>query len=153
VRKPTGRGPSRPIDPRRAPGPVRRTGPDPFAIGLIVVSGVVVLGVILLALMQNRGAANNTTNPQSQAGPTVPPDLTATAIAFATQTRPEVLPHVSVTEAKTLYDANDARFIDVRVPEQYAAGHIQGAANIPYTDVGERVAEIPRTGNVIVYCQ
>jgi 3-mercaptopyruvate sulfurtransferase SseA len=105
--------------------------------------------------MQNRGTAGSTTpaNPQTQAGPTVPPDLTATAIAFATQTRPEVLPHVTVTEAKGLFDANDAKFIDVRVKEQYAAGHIQGAVNIPYTEVGQRVAEFPRTGNVIVYCQ
>ena len=103
--------------------------------------------------MQNRGTTGTTTNPQTQAGPTVPPDLTATAIAFATQTRPEVLPHITVTEAKALFDANDAKFIDVRVADQYAAGHIRGAANIPYTDVGQRVAEIPRTGNVIVYCQ
>jgi 3-mercaptopyruvate sulfurtransferase SseA len=101
--------------------------------------------------MQNRGATGTATAPQ--AGPTVPPDLTATAIAFATVTRPEVLPHVTVTEAKALYDANDAKFVDVRVKEQYALGHIAGADNIPYTEVAERVAEFPRVGNLIVYCQ
>ena len=153
VQRTPGRGPSRPIDPRRAPGAPKRSGPDPFAVGLITISGIVVLAVILLALMQNRGATTTATNPQSPPVATVPPDLTATAVAFATQTRPEVLPHISLTDAKSLYDANSARFIDVRVADQYAAGHIKGAENIPYNDVGKRMAEIPRAGNVIVYCQ
>ena len=156
VRKPPGRGPSRPVDPRRAPGAPKRTGPDPFAVGLIAVSAVVVLAVVLLALLQNRGTSGTATNPQPQqppAGQNVTPDMTATAIAFATQSRPEVLPHITVTDAKALYDAENATFIDVRVASQYALGHIAGATNIPYGEVGQRVSEFPRAGNVIVYCQ
>ena len=131
----------------------RRSGLDPFATGLIAVSAVVVFGVLVLALMQNNSAPGTTTNPQAQAGPTAPPDLTATAIAFATQTRPEVLPHVTLAEAKALFDANDAKFVDVRVKTEYAKGHIQGAVNVPYNEVQQRVAEFPRAGTVIVYCQ
>jgi 3-mercaptopyruvate sulfurtransferase SseA len=114
----------------------------------------VVLAVVLFSLMQNRGTTPGATpDPNTQAGPTVPPDLTATVIAFATQSRPEVLPHIELTEAKALYDANDAKFIDVRLKDQYAAGHIQGAVNIPVAEVRDRANEIPRSGNVVVYCQ
>ena len=153
VQRTTRRGPSRPIDPRKAPGAPKRTGLDPFAIGLIAVSGIVVLAVIVLAFMQNRGTPNVAATPGPQAGVTVAPDLTATAIAFATQTRPEVLPHITLADAKALYDANNAKIVDVRTNDQYALGHIAGAANVPHNEVGTRLAEFPRSGNLIVYCQ
>jgi rhodanese-related sulfurtransferase len=41
--------------------------------------------------------------------------------------------------------------IDVREPDEYAAGHISGAANIPSDQVPERLAEIPRNRLVVTY--
>ena len=40
--------------------------------------------------------------------------------------------------------------IDVRPPADYAAGHIQGAKNIPAYELGSLA--VPRDGKVVVYC-
>jgi rhodanese-related sulfurtransferase len=43
--------------------------------------------------------------------------------------------------------------LDVRTPEEYAAGHVPGAVNIPYDQVGTRLSEIPKTDEVVLYCR
>ena len=42
--------------------------------------------------------------------------------------------------------------IDVRTPEEFAAGHIPGAVNIPYDVVATRVSEIDAPNGVALYC-
>ncbi|MFO1407567.1 MAG: rhodanese-like domain-containing protein [Steroidobacteraceae bacterium] len=42
--------------------------------------------------------------------------------------------------------------VDVRTPEEYAAGHIPGAVNIPYDQVAKRLSEIPKDDEVVLYC-
>jgi hypothetical protein len=150
------RGPSRPVDPRRAPGrPVRR-GPDPFAIGLIGVSTALVLVIGILILLNNNqqppvaGVPNQpaVTVSGGQAGV---PNATQTAIAFANDTAN--LARITAPEAKALVEANNATIIDVRPKVSYDTQHIKGATNIPYTDTQARLSEYPKTGNLIVYCQ
>jgi hypothetical protein len=149
------RGPSRPVDPRRAPGrPVRR-GPDPFAIGLIGVSTALVLIIAILILLNNNqqpvaGVPNQpaVTVSGGQAGV---PNATQTAIAFSNDTAN--LARITAPEARALVEANNATIIDVRPTEGYAAKHVKGATNIPYTDTQARISEYPKTGNLIVYCQ
>lgn len=41
--------------------------------------------------------------------------------------------------------------IDVRSPEDYAAGHIPGAENIPADELERHLAEIPKDKPVVVY--
>ena len=45
--------------------------------------------------------------------------------------------------------------LDVRTPEEYAAGHVPGAINIPHTELAARVAELAdaRDRDVVVYCK
>lgn len=43
--------------------------------------------------------------------------------------------------------------LDVRTPEEYAAGHVPGAVLIPHGQVAARVGELDRTRPVIVYCR
>lgn len=43
--------------------------------------------------------------------------------------------------------------LDVRSPGEFAAGHVPGAINIPHDRIGERLAEVPRDKDVILYCQ
>ena len=43
--------------------------------------------------------------------------------------------------------------IDVRPPEEYAAGHLPGAINVPIADLKERMSELPRRREVIAYCR
>ena len=43
--------------------------------------------------------------------------------------------------------------VDVRTPQEYASGHIPGAANIPVDDLRSRLGELPRDREIDVYCQ
>lgn len=50
-------------------------------------------------------------------------------------------------------DGEDALILDVRSADDYAAGHVQGAINVPYgVDVAEALDKIPTDKTVYVYC-
>ncbi|NIP78134.1 MAG: rhodanese-like domain-containing protein [Gemmatimonadetes bacterium] len=46
-------------------------------------------------------------------------------------------------------------YVDVRTPEEYAAGHVEGAINIPHTEMRERYGELEqyRGDEIVVYCR
>lgn len=43
--------------------------------------------------------------------------------------------------------------LDVRPPEEYAAGHIRGAINVPLTELTRRLHEIPSEKEIVAYCR
>ena len=43
--------------------------------------------------------------------------------------------------------------LDVRPPEEFAAGHLPGAVNIPIDELAKRLRELPRRGEVVAYCR
>lgn len=43
--------------------------------------------------------------------------------------------------------------LDVRPPEEYAAGHLPGAVNIPIQELEKRVKELPKRREIIAYCR
>jgi rhodanese-related sulfurtransferase len=43
--------------------------------------------------------------------------------------------------------------LDVRTPQEFSAGHITGAVNIPVDELRPRLGEIPRGKAIAVYCQ
>jgi len=43
--------------------------------------------------------------------------------------------------------------LDVRPREEYLAGHIEGAINIPISELQKRMGDIPSTEDVIAYCR
>ncbi|NEZ64086.1 hypothetical protein D0962_15030 [Leptolyngbyaceae cyanobacterium CCMR0082] len=43
--------------------------------------------------------------------------------------------------------------LDVRTAEEYEAGHIPGAINIHFREIGDRIDEIAHGGPVVVYCE
>jgi rhodanese-related sulfurtransferase/DNA-binding transcriptional ArsR family regulator len=43
--------------------------------------------------------------------------------------------------------------LDVRPPEEFAAGHLPGAVNVPADDLVRRLKKLPRTREVIAYCR
>ena len=45
--------------------------------------------------------------------------------------------------------------LDVRTPEEFAAGHVPGAINIPHTELAARVAELEgaRDSDIVIYCR
>ena len=73
------------------------------------------------------------------------------APAPTTQTAP-----TAVVEPATVLDAiaDGAKFIDVRTPEEFAAGHLRGAVNVDVSepDFVERIADLDETASYVVYC-
>jgi rhodanese-related sulfurtransferase len=49
--------------------------------------------------------------------------------------------------------AEQAFLLDVRTPEEFAAGAIEGAMNIPLEELRERLDEIPLNRHVVAYCK
>jgi NADPH-dependent 2,4-dienoyl-CoA reductase/sulfur reductase-like enzyme/rhodanese-related sulfurtransferase len=45
-----------------------------------------------------------------------------------------------------------ATLLDVREPDEFAKGHLEGAVNLPLSELRKRVDEVPRDGEVWVYC-
>ena len=45
-----------------------------------------------------------------------------------------------------------AMIVDVRTPDEFRDGAYPGAKNIPLSDLGSRLAEIPKDKPVVLYC-
>ena len=43
--------------------------------------------------------------------------------------------------------------LDVRPPEEYAAGHVPGAVNIPLQELEQRLGELSKNQEVVAYCR
>lgn len=63
---------------------------------------------------------------------------------------PEV-PEIDVAELAAALD--EAFLLDVREPEEYAAGHVPGAINLPQGDLATRLAAVPRDRAVYLICR
>ncbi|PKM60653.1 MAG: hypothetical protein CVU99_07175 [Firmicutes bacterium HGW-Firmicutes-4] len=44
------------------------------------------------------------------------------------------------------------QIIDTRITEQYAAGHLLQAQNIPHQDLRSKLAQLDQTQPVVTYC-
>ena len=60
---------------------------------------------------------------------------------------------VDVTEAQRRLTSREALLIDVREPDEWAAGHVAGARHIPLADLPTRLSEIPRDQPVLLFCR
>lgn len=63
---------------------------------------------------------------------------------------------ISLAEAEDLFARRQALFIDSRTKEDFRAGHIMGAKNIPYEKDEDRkrvnLPPLPLEGAMVVYC-
>lgn len=61
--------------------------------------------------------------------------------------------NISVAMAKQLMGSDPSlQVVDVRGPDDYQAGHIEGAINIPFAELEQRMNELDVGRNVVVYC-
>lgn len=58
---------------------------------------------------------------------------------------------VSVGEAYGLMEEGGVLPLDVRTPEEFAGGHLEGAVNIPVDKLEARLDELPRDQPLLVY--
>ena len=59
---------------------------------------------------------------------------------------------VSGPQARGLV-ADGAFLLDVRTPDEFSSGHLEGATNIPVQELATRIAEIPQGRAIVVYCR
>jgi rhodanese-related sulfurtransferase len=67
----------------------------------------------------------------------------------------EAINYIQLKEAQSKYDQG-TRFIDAREREEYRAGHIKGAANIPATEepeiIRKQIGTQAKDQEIVVYC-
>ena len=59
---------------------------------------------------------------------------------------------VSVFEAAEMVKQNDGIVVDVRQPNEYSSGHVQGAIFIPVDEVLNRIDELPNEDKLLFIC-
>lgn len=60
---------------------------------------------------------------------------------------------IDTAELARLLVRGDVTLIDVRETDEFAAGHVPGAVNIPMSVLPVRVDEIPRDGAIHLICK
>jgi rhodanese-related sulfurtransferase len=50
-------------------------------------------------------------------------------------------------------DGERGILLDVREPTEFAAGHVEGAVNLPLSQLRDRLDELPPDRDIYVYCQ
>ncbi len=66
---------------------------------------------------------------------------------------PDDTDHLTRDELLDRVRAGTATVIDVRPAEEYAAGHIPGAASVPLEELEARLAELPDNTEIVAYCR
>jgi rhodanese-related sulfurtransferase len=63
--------------------------------------------------------------------------------------------HPQIDVSSLLATSPDERplLLDVRTVDEFAAGHIPGSTNIPVDDLRSRLDELPKSQELVVYCQ
>lgn len=81
--------------------------------------------------------------------------MTAAAFMFAAVSHAGDTPRIDQASLLKRIEQKDASMVilDVRTPEEYAAGHVPGAINIPYTHLPSRISEVADGDkDIVVYC-
>lgn len=80
--------------------------------------------------------------------------LTGCASAAVVDAQTATSQLISPVEYVTDFDDSASHLlIDVRTPDEFASGHIEGAVNIPVEEISGRLDEIPGDAPIVVYCR
>jgi rhodanese-related sulfurtransferase len=63
------------------------------------------------------------------------------------------LERVSGNELMKRVRHGEVTVLDVRPAEEYRAGHIPGARSVPVSELGKRLAELPKNREIVAYCR
>lgn len=64
-------------------------------------------------------------------------------------------PFDAVTREELLerFERGDVLVLDVRPPDEFAAGHIAGAVSVPLEELEDRLDALPAEGEIVAYCR
>ncbi len=62
-------------------------------------------------------------------------------------------PQIGAADLMAIPAAERPLVLDVRTAEEYAAGHLPGAVNIPVDELRSRLGELPADRRIVTYCQ
>lgn len=84
--------------------------------------------------------------------------LAALLLPFVISCHAETLPVAAITPAELaqrLKEPTPPIILDVRTRDEYSAGHIDTALNLPHDELERRLGEIPgnKTSEIVVYCR
>ena len=65
----------------------------------------------------------------------------------------ELAPQLSPAQAGAALDDASAVAVDVREPEEWAAGHVEGSLWIPLGELQARAGELPRDRPLVIVCR
>jgi len=85
----------------------------------------------------------------------IAPLVIAVALLTGCSSTSDAVTDVDVAEAQQIVDDGGAVILDVRTPEEFAAGHLPGAININVeaSDFDTKVAGLDESAETLVYCQ
>ena len=85
----------------------------------------------------------------------ITPLVVAAALLSGCSTSSDAIADVDVAEAQQIVDDGNAVIVDVRTPEEFAAGHLPDAININVesSDFGTEVATLDESAETLVYCR
>lgn len=64
------------------------------------------------------------------------------------------LKNVNAQQFKEALEKRTPKYImDVREPHEYKSGHIQGAVNVPLSQMSARMSDLPKDKPLYLYCQ
>ncbi|MHB2025573.1 MAG: rhodanese-like domain-containing protein [Elusimicrobiota bacterium] len=70
------------------------------------------------------------------------------AAYFSAKLAFESTPH----QLKRDWDEGKVMILDVRDPQSYAAEHIEGAKNVPFTEMTKHLSTLPKNKTIVTYC-
>ena len=80
----------------------------------------------------------------------VAPDRAPPTAAAAQQ---QLVPLIAPQALRALLAAQNVAVIDVREPDEFAAGHIEGARLIPLGTLADHLSQLPKDMPLVVYCR
>jgi rhodanese-related sulfurtransferase len=78
--------------------------------------------------------------------------LTVVALGLTFALKASAGPFIPPDEAKALVQKG-AVLVDVRTPEEFASGHLEGAINIPVDELSMRKGELKKDAELVLYCR
>ena len=143
--RPAGKPTTSPIPARPA-----RTNPltGPVIGGVFGAIVLVVLGVYALNTVLAPGPPPATVTPDALAGVKLAPAPTP-----PWDPQQGIVPRISLQDFKNRVDAKaDMLVVDVRAEQSWASGPIPGAITLPVSEMAARIAEMPKSRDIILYC-